>query len=107
MSAWECRGCTAVYAVDAPRCPHCGVNDPIDEVEQLRRENEAMPKITVHGGPSNADVEEPTPDVVEPTEAPVDDAPVVEETPAVEGTAPEKASAEEAKPRATRKSSRS
>jgi hypothetical protein len=55
MSTWECRGCTAAYAPGAPRCPQCGVDDPIEEAEQLEKEREQMPKITVHGGPSNVD----------------------------------------------------
>lgn len=50
MSAWVCRGCTAVYSVGAPRCPQCGATDPIKEHEQ-------MAKITVHGGPSDANAE--------------------------------------------------
>lgn len=54
MSAWECRGCTAVYSVGAPRCPQCGTNDPIKEGEQ-------MAKITVAGGPSDATLEEVVP----------------------------------------------
>lgn len=111
MSTWECRECTAAYAPDAPACPHCRANDPIEEAEQLRRENEAMPKITVHGGPSNADTGEGMPesqsDGVESTEVPVDDVPAVEETPVVEDTEPEKTTVDEAKPRATRKSARS
>lgn len=49
MSVWICGECTAAYSVDAPRCPQCGDNQPIKEGEQL------MPKITVHGGASNAD----------------------------------------------------
>jgi len=59
MSTWECRECTAAYAPGAPACPQCGTNDPIKEAEQLEKEREQMPKITVHGGPSNADAEEP------------------------------------------------
>lgn len=64
MSTWECRGCTAAYAPGAPRCPQCRTNDPINEAEQLRREQD-MPKITVHGGPSNADVDPGQPGHVE------------------------------------------
>ncbi len=67
MSTWECRSCTAAYAPGAPGCPQCGTNDPIDEAEQLRRENE-MPKITVHSGPSNADAEPGQPGYIEPTD---------------------------------------
>lgn len=53
MATWECRGCTAAYSVGAPRCPQCGTNDPIKEDEQ-------MAKITVHGGASDASLEETT-----------------------------------------------
>lgn len=58
MALWVCRGCTAAYAPGAPRCPQCGVDDPIEEAEQLEKEQE-MAKITVHGGPTNDDAEEP------------------------------------------------
>lgn len=54
MATWFCGACTTEYSVGAPRCPHCLATDPIREDEQLRRENE-MAKITVNGGPSNAD----------------------------------------------------
>jgi hypothetical protein len=84
MSVWVCRGCGTRYSVDAPRCPQDGVNDPIKEAEQLQRELEAMPKITVHGGPSNADTGEGMPEATEPSEkvaaeATTSEAPVVEE----------------------------
>lgn len=67
MASWFCRECTAEYSVDAPGCPQCGATDPIREDEQLRRELEDMAKITVHGGATNADAEEPA--VETPTEA--------------------------------------
>jgi hypothetical protein len=67
MSTWECRGCTAAYAPDAPRCPQCGTDDPIQEAEQLARENE-MAKITVHGGASNVNAEPGEPGHVETEE---------------------------------------
>jgi hypothetical protein len=63
MATWECRGCTAAYAPDAPRCPQCGVNDPIKEAEQLQRENE-MAKVSVHHGASNAFTGEGMPEPV-------------------------------------------
>ncbi|MFF4600153.1 SAP domain-containing protein [Amycolatopsis sp. NPDC001319] len=62
MATWECRGCTAAYSVGAPRCPQCGANDPIKEDEQ-------MAKITVHGGASDASLEETT---TAPAEQPAD-----------------------------------
>lgn len=109
MATWQCRACTAAYAPGAPACPQCQANDPVKEAEQLQRELEAMPKITVHGGPSNADTGEGMPEPqgndAEPTEAPVDDVPVVEESAPAEAS--EKSSADETKPRAPRKSARS
>lgn len=50
MAVWICRDCTAAYSVGAPKCPHCGSTDRIEEGEQN------MPKITVQGGPSIAGV---------------------------------------------------
>lgn len=44
---WICNPCTAAYSPDAPRCPQCGSTD-------YREQGEPMPKITVHGGPTNA-----------------------------------------------------
>ncbi|MFD5245003.1 hypothetical protein ACFWIW_10690 [Amycolatopsis sp. NPDC058340] len=102
MATWECRECTALYAPGAPACPQCQANDPIQETEQLQRELETMPKITVHGGPSNADTGEGMPEAVVPdseTEAPPAEAPAVEEKPEPVADGP--------KPRAARKTSRS
>ena len=64
MATWFCGQCTTEYSVGAPCCPHCQATDPVREEEQLRRENE-MAKITVHGGPSNADTGEGMPEPVE------------------------------------------
>jgi RNA polymerase subunit RPABC4/transcription elongation factor Spt4 len=47
MAAWVCVECTTVYSVGAPRCPHCGSAEHVEQGED-------MPKITRHGGPSNA-----------------------------------------------------
>jgi hypothetical protein len=41
-----CTNCTTAYAVGGERCPHCGGNERVEQGDQ-------MPKITVHGGPSN------------------------------------------------------
>lgn len=41
---WVCGACTTSYSVDAPRCPHCGSTD--------YREDDGMPKSTLHGGAS-------------------------------------------------------
>lgn len=41
---WHCSGCSTAYAVGLPACPHCGSAEYTEE---------EMPKITVHGGPSN------------------------------------------------------
>jgi hypothetical protein len=48
MAAWVCAGCTTTYSVGAPRCPHCG------SIEHVEQGDEAMPKITRHGGPTIA-----------------------------------------------------
>nr|PPQ57143.1 hypothetical protein C5F59_10950 [Streptomyces sp. QL37] len=53
MALWVCRGCTAAYSVGAPRCPQCSSTDWREEGE------DDMPKITVHGGATNADAPEP------------------------------------------------
>lgn len=50
MALWVCAGCTTAYAVGSPCCPHCRSTDHYEEG--------TMPKITVHGGPSN-DAEPP------------------------------------------------
>lgn len=46
MAARVCVECTTVYAVGAPRCPHCGATRHVEQ-------GEPMPKITRHGGPSS------------------------------------------------------
>lgn len=46
MALLLCTGCTSRYAVGAPRCPECGSTE--------FEEDHDMPKITVHGGASNA-----------------------------------------------------
>ena len=48
MATWVCVGCTTVFSVGAPRCPHCGGTDHVEEG------TDTMPKITVHEGPSVA-----------------------------------------------------
>lgn len=90
MASWLCRDCTTEYTVDAPGCPQCGANDPIREDEQLRRELEEMAKITVHGGATNADAEEPAAET--PTESVETEAVAVAETAATDEA--EKAAAE-------------
>lgn len=64
--SWICRKCTAAYAVDAPKCPQCGTNDPIKEDEQLAKERDTMPKTTVHNGASDENAEPGQPGHVEP-----------------------------------------
>ena len=62
-----CLDCTTAYAVGAPRCPHCGSERGADEGSAAalgvyagaRIEEEDMPKITRHGGPSTAPADEP------------------------------------------------
>lgn len=94
MASWLCRDCTAEYSVDAPGCPQCGATDPIREDEQLRRELEEMAKITVHGGATNADAEEPAAEtpVETPTESVETTVDAVAETAATDEA--EKAAAE-------------
>lgn len=46
MALWFCAGCSTAYAVGLPACPHCQSAD--------HHEEGTMPKITLHGGPSNA-----------------------------------------------------
>lgn len=48
MAGWVCADCTTVYTVGAPRCPQCQSTDHAELGE------EAMPKITVQGGPTIA-----------------------------------------------------
>ena len=48
MATWVCTECTTTYSVGAPRCPHCGSTEHVEQGE------EAMPKITRHGGPTIA-----------------------------------------------------
>lgn len=47
----ECASCSTLYAPDLPMCPHCGTENPGDD----------MPKTTVHGGSSQAGVDSPAP----------------------------------------------
>ena len=42
---WSCLECSTRYALDLRACPHCG---------SARREEDDMPKISVHGGASDA-----------------------------------------------------
>lgn len=59
MALWICLDCSAAYAVGQSRCPNCRGTDYIEEG--------VMPKITVHGGPSNdADQTSLPDDIVEP-----------------------------------------
>lgn len=48
MASWVCADCTTVYTVGAPRCPQCQSTAYAEQGE------EAMPKITVQGGPTIA-----------------------------------------------------
>lgn len=60
VSLWVCDDCTTRYAVGLAACPHCGSGDyrPAHEVDRDgpadERTEDDMPKITVHGGPTNA-----------------------------------------------------
>jgi hypothetical protein len=63
MAVWTCADCTTDYAVGAPECPQCGSVVRIDERPRPKEEGNDMPKITVHGGPSNAAASEGSEDV--------------------------------------------
>jgi hypothetical protein len=65
---WRCRRCGTRFAVGLPYCPQCTSTD--------HEEDGAMPKNTVHGGTSNADLPPATPETAEapavvPAPAPV------------------------------------
>ncbi|MFH8336960.1 hypothetical protein [Streptomyces sp. AM6-12] len=51
MALWECAECTTTYAVGLPKCPQCGSTIRVNEATQPPEEQD-MPKVTVHGGPS-------------------------------------------------------
>lgn len=77
MALWICARCSAAYAVGAPGCPQCQCTDYL--------EADPMPKITVHGGATNADdteagdasqpVGEPGPELAAPAVVPEPAAP--------------------------------
>lgn len=60
MALNECKGCSTAFAVGLPRCPHCRSTDFVEQGQD-------MPKITAHGGPSNA--AEPGPELTATTGA--------------------------------------
>lgn len=64
---WECAECTCRYSVGASACPQCGSTDHYEEG------SEDMPKITVHGGPSNVDDPAPENTEVVAVDAPAKD----------------------------------
>jgi hypothetical protein len=51
MALWVCRQCGCRFAVGLRMCPQCTAEDVTTEEEA------EMAKISVHGGPSNADAE--------------------------------------------------
>lgn len=66
MSLLVCLDCTTAYAVGVPLCPHCGSERRAEQgtaaamgLHARGVKEETMPKITVHGGPSNAADEQP------------------------------------------------
>ena len=72
---WVCLDCSTAYSVGAPLCPHCGSERHADEGSAVAlgiqagtrvgtEEEDSMPKITRHGGPSVAG-EEPDADETE------------------------------------------
>lgn len=91
MSLMQCRSCPATFTVGLLRCPRCGQMSSLFEAGS--EGGEAMPKISVEGGPSNAgDPEVEVPDVAPQTA--VETAPAAQEpeAPVVEaGSVPEPA----------------
>lgn len=65
MNVWRCLGCQELYRIRLSRCPRCHRGDFEEEAY--------MPKITVHGGPTNAADPAPAvelhPGIDEPMEA--------------------------------------
>lgn len=61
MTLLVCLDCSTAFAVGVPRCPHCGSERKAEEGTAAamglhargRVEEDIMPKITVHGGPSD------------------------------------------------------
>lgn len=49
MALWVCEGCGTRYAVGLSSCPRC-------RSKAFHEEGASVPKITVHGGATNADV---------------------------------------------------
>lgn len=50
---WICKGCTAVYAVDAPQCPNCGSVEfrlPSDPEGALRVRSDDGPQLATPAG---------------------------------------------------------
>jgi SAP domain len=62
VALWRCRRCGTRFAVGLPYCPQCTSTD--------HEEDGAMPKNTVHGGTSNADLPPAAPQ--EPEVAPAE-----------------------------------
>lgn len=84
MSLMQCRSCPATFTVGLLRCPRCGQMSSLFEAGS--EGGEAMPKISVEGGPSNAgDPEVEVPDVAPQTVVETAPAAPEQETPVVEG----------------------
>ena len=82
---WVCQGCTTRYAETLTACPNCGEAGRVTELED---EEAAMPKNTIHAGPTNADLGPLAAVEEEPVEVPVEEEPVevpVEEVPVEDG----------------------
>jgi DNA-binding helix-hairpin-helix protein with protein kinase domain len=78
MALLVCADCSTVYAVGLSACPHCLSTD--------REEDHLMPKISIHGGPTNdaepVVVGEPGPEVTDlPDGTPVQPQPEEEPSP--------------------------
>lgn len=74
MTLRVCLDCTTGFAVGVPRCPHCGSERHAEEGSAAalglhargRIEEDTMPKITRHGGPSDKALREHARNLVEP-----------------------------------------
>jgi hypothetical protein len=66
VALWECVGCSTVFAVGLPACPHCRSTDHYEQGQEP-----PVAKTTVHMGASNALDPESTAAAVPAAAAPV------------------------------------
>lgn len=68
MALEVCTECTCRFAVGLLRCPQCEA--PAPTFADRMKEDDSMPRITVAGGPSNADAQPGEPGYIEGSEQP-------------------------------------